>query len=240
MTDINPHRSNRIVGAERAHRQHVVVTSDPSSVVPGDTFVVRFPELGENEVIAPGSFFVSFALNLKSKKDEARSVVPNVGRKIIKTFAVFFNDLEVLTIRNYHEIKTYMDFWLSRKDKARRAFQGIDDGEALKLRVGSKGATGDAGRTAVAKTFENRFRIPIDFELLSDIGPYRQRSITDKLEIRLTFNDKKAVVLGSTPTLAGASDADYDYSATSIKIEYDQITSDHKSTKTCRTNLWRS
>ena len=80
-------------------------------------------------------------------------------------------------------------------------------------------------RTAVAKTFGNRFRIPIDFELLDDIGPYRQRSITDKLEIRLTFNDKKAVVLGSTPTLAAAADADYDYSVSQIKIEFDQITS---------------
>ena len=203
----------------------MVLTSDPSSVVPGDTLAVRFPELGENEVIAPGSFFVSFALKLKGKKDEARTVVSNIGRRIIKTFAIFFNDTEVLTIRNYDEIKTYLDFWLSKKDRARRVFQGIDDAEALKLRVNSKGATGDAGKTAVAKTFENRFRIPIDFELLNDVGPYRQRSITDKLEIRLTFNDKKAVVLGSTPTLAAAADADYDYSVSQIKIEFDQITS---------------
>ena len=78
---------------------------------------------------------------------------------------------EVLSISNYDEIKTYMDFWLAKKDKARRVFQGIDDADALKLRVASKGATGDAGKTAVAKTFGNRFRIPIDFELLNDIGP---------------------------------------------------------------------
>ena len=146
MTDINPHRSSRILNAERAHRQHVVLTSDPSSVVPGDTLVVRFPELGENEVIAPGSFFVSFALNLKSKKDEARTVVPNIGRKIIKTFAIFFNDTEVLTIRNYDEIKTYMDFWLSEKDKARRVFQESMMLEALKLRVSSKGCYGRRGK----------------------------------------------------------------------------------------------
>ena len=210
--------------AERAHRQHVVLTHNPSSIDPSQTLQVRFPNLGENDVIAPGSFFISFALNLKGKKDEARSVVPNIGRKIIKTFKIYFEGNEVLSINNYDEIKTYMDFWLAKKDKARRAAQGIDDADALKLRVSSKGATGDAGKTAVAKTFGNRFRIPIDFELLNDI-PYHQASLADKLEIKLTFNDSKAVILGSSATLAAAADADYDYSVTDIQTEWDQLTS---------------
>ena len=225
MVDINPNRSNRIMKADRAHRQHVVLTHNPSSIEPGQTLQVRFPNLGESDVIAPGSFFISFALNVKGKKDEARSVVPNIGRKIIKTFKIYFEGNEILSINNYDEIKTYLDFWLAKKDKARRVFQGIDDAEALKLRVASKGATADAGRTAVAKTFGNRFRIPIDFELLNDIGPYHQASLADKLEIKLTFNDKKAVILGSTATLAAATDADYDYSVNDIRTEWDQITS---------------
>ena len=77
----------------------------------------------------------------------------------------------------------------------------------------------------MAKKFGNRFRIPIDFELLNDIGPYHQASLDDKLEIKLTFNDKKAIILGSTPALAAADDADYDYFVTDIKTEWDQITS---------------
>ena len=93
-------------------------------------------------------FSSRFALNLKGKKDEARSVVPNVGRKIIKTFKIYFEGNEVLSINNYDEIMTYMDFWLAKKDKARRVFQGIDDADALKLRVNSKGATGDAGKNS--------------------------------------------------------------------------------------------
>ena len=225
MADINPSRSNRIMRAERAHRQHIVLTHNPSSIEPGQTLQVRFPNLGENDVIAPGSFFISFALNLKGKKDEARTVVPNIGRKIIKTFKIYFEGNEVLSISNYDEIQTYMDFWLAKKDKARRVFQGIDDTDALKLRINSKGATGDAGKTAVAKTFGNRFRIPIDFELLNDIGPYHQASLADKLEVKLTFNDSKAIILGSTATLAAAADQDYGYSITDIRTEWDQITS---------------
>ena len=79
--------------------------------------------------------------------------------------------------------------------------------------------------TTDEKTFGNRFRIPIDFELLNNIGHYHQASLADKLEIKLTFNDKKAIILGSTPALAAAADADYDYSVTDIRMEWDQITS---------------
>lgn len=223
--DIDPHRNKRIMKAPRAHRQHVVLTHNPSSIEPGQTLQVRFPNLGENDVIVPGSFFISFALNLKSDKDKTRSVVPNIGRKIIKTFKIYFEGNEVLSINNYDEIMAYKDFWLSKKDKSRRIFQGIDTANGLKLRVKSKDATGDVKETAISKTYGNRFRIPIDFELLTDIGPYHQSSLADKLEIKLTFNDKKAVILGSTATLAAAADADYDYSVTDIRTEYDQITS---------------
>ena len=120
--------------ADRAHPQHVVLTHNPSSIEPGKTLQVQFPNLCEHDVIAPGSFFISFALNLKGKKDEARSVVPNIGRKIIKTFKIYFEGNKVLSINNYDEIKTYMDFWLAKKDKARRVFQGIDDADELEAK----------------------------------------------------------------------------------------------------------
>jgi hypothetical protein len=225
MVDIDPYRSNRVLKAERAHRQHVVLTHNPSSIEPRQTLQVRFPNLGDNDVIVPGSFFISFALNLKGTKDPARSVVPNVGRKIIKTLKINFEGNEVLSINNYDEIMTYKDFWLSKKDKAKRIFQGIQSENGLKLRVDSKGAKGDAEETAISNTYGNRFRIPIDFELLNDIGPYHQASLADKLEFKLTFNNKKAVILGSTTTLAESKDGDYDYSVTDIRTEWDQITS---------------
>lgn len=225
MADIDPYRSKRVMKAGRAHRQHVVLTHNPSSIEPGQTLQVRFPNLGEHDVIVPGSFFISFALNLKGAKDAARTIVPNIGRKIVKSFKLSFEGNEVLSINNYDEIMTFMDSWLSKRDKLDRIFQGIDSTNGLKMRVKSKGATGDEKETAVSKTYGNRFRIPIDFELLKDVGPYHQASLADKLEIKLTFNDASAIILGSTPTLVAASDADYGYTATDIRTEWDQITS---------------
>jgi len=83
---------------------------------------------------------------------------------------------------------TYFDLWLSKKAKSRRIPQGIQTAKGLALRVAAKDATEDVEETAVAKTLSNRFQIPIDFELLKNVGPYHQHSLADKLEIQLTFN----------------------------------------------------
>ena len=85
-------------------------------------------------------------------------------------------------------------------------------------------ATGNVEETAIAKTLSNRFQILIDFELLNKVGPYHQHSLAVKLEIQLTFNDAKSIVLGSTSTLAAANDSDYNYSMVDIRTEWDQIT----------------
>jgi len=81
---------------------------------------VRFPNIRADDVIVPGSFFISGALKLTSTKDPKRTVVPNIGRKIIKTLKVMFESNEVLSIRNYDEVMSYFDLWLSKKEKSRR------------------------------------------------------------------------------------------------------------------------
>ena len=222
--DIHPDRNIRIMRAQRAIRHHITLTHNPSSISPGQTLQVRFPNLGPYDLIVPGSFFISFALNLTGNKDKARTVVQNIGRKIIKTLKIYFENNEIISIAEYDEIMTYYDFWLSKKEKSRRVFQGIHTENGLKLRVGAAGATGDTEETAIGNTYGNRFRIPIDFALLNDFGPFHQASLADKLEIQLTFNDAKSIIIGSTSALASAADADYNYSASDIRVEFDQVT----------------
>ena len=222
--DIHPQRSKRTLKAIKATRQHVSLTHNPSSIMPDQKLIIRFPNLGRDEVIVPGSFYISFLLNLISAKDPGRTVVSNVGRKIIKTLKIRFEGNEVLSIDNYDMLMTYFDMWLSKHQKQKRIFQGIQSESGLKLRVRVKDATGTADETAISKTLGNRFRIPIPFELLNDIGPYYQYGLGDKLEIELMFNNVASIIKGSTVTLAAAADSDYSYTVTDIRTEWDQIT----------------
>ena len=222
--DIHPNRSNRVVNGLKAKRQHVRLTHNPSSIEPGQKLLIRFPNLGADDIIAPGSFYISGKLNVTSTKDKARYIVNNIGRKLIKTLKIRFEGNDVLSIDNYDVLKGYIDLFLTKCEKAKRVFQGIQSANGLKLRVDSNGATGTSDETAIKTTLGNRFKIPIDFELLKDIGPYYQAGMGDKLEVELTFNEPSAVILGSTSVLAAASDSDYSYTLTDIRSEWDQIT----------------
>lgn len=223
--DIDPNRSSRIIRAQHFKRQHVVNTITPNSVKPGATLIVEMPKLGKNDMIVPGSVFLSFNMDISGTKDVKRSVVPNLGRKIVKKVGIKFESKPEREIDEYDEIMTYMDLWLSKKEKTRRVFQGIQTEEGLKHRVKSNGASGDAGEQAIGKTLGKRFRIPFDFfELLNDVIPFSQYHLREKLQFEFTFNDAKSVIVGSTDVLASSNERDYGYAANDIKLEYDIIT----------------
>ena len=223
--DIQPNRREFIPKAMRAMRKHVSHTHhDVPLLKPNGVLRVNLPKLSYDDVIVPGSYFISFALNVSSEKDKARSVVPNVGRKIVKSLRISFENEDVVFIDDYCEFMNYRDLWLSGEEKSRRIPQGIQTKNGLGLRVNASGAKGDAEEDAIAKTRKNRFRIPIDFEVLDHVGSYHPHSMKDQLKLALVFNDPEAIILGSTATLAAAADRDYSYTVTDIRQEWDQIT----------------
>ena len=221
--DINPSRYSMIVKGVKAERQHVKTTHNPSSIEPGQKMTVIFPKLGPDDVIVPGSFVITGKLEVTSSKDKARTVVPNVGRKLVKTLTIKYEGNDVLTVNSYDELFTYFDQWLSKGQKKLKIKQGIQSENGLKLRVGANADKANTEEKAINTTLGSRFTIPIDFELLNDIGPYHQHSLADKLQIELTFNDVAAIVLASTSTLAESADRDYSYKFTDIRTEWDQI-----------------
>ena len=121
--DIDPNRSSRIIRAKHFKRQHVVNTITPNSVKPGATLIVEMPKLGKNNMIVPGSAFLSFNVDISGTKDVKRSVVPNLGRKIFKNVDIKFEGKPVMEINKFCEIMAYIDLWLSKKEKARRIFK---------------------------------------------------------------------------------------------------------------------
>ena len=87
---LNPERSLRIPKRIKGTRQKVIVTHNPSEIDQAQLLEVKFPNLGSDDVIVPGTAYLSFNIELSSTIDPNRTLVSNIGRAIVKQLAVKF------------------------------------------------------------------------------------------------------------------------------------------------------
>ena len=81
---LNPEHSLRIPKGIGGIRQKVIVTHNPSTIGQDHDLLVRFPNLGSDDVIIPGMANLSFNIELTSAADLNRTLVSDIGRAIIK------------------------------------------------------------------------------------------------------------------------------------------------------------
>ena len=98
-------------------RQKVIVTHNPSTIDQNQDLLVRFPNLGNDDIIIPGMANLSFNIELTSTADPNRTLVSNIGRAIIKKLAVKFEGNEILSIDNYDMFACYRDLWKTKSEK---------------------------------------------------------------------------------------------------------------------------
>ena len=221
---LNPDREHRIGYAIKGIRSFERVSNNPSTISENEQLLVRFPNLGETDVIVPGTARLAFNINLVPKegnKDVNCTVVQNLGRNIVKKLTVKISSNEVLSIDDCDVYNTYMDLWLPLSERQNRIYQGIDHSEnfnVTKLRMGS--AEGDStiqGEKAVADNLGNRFYIPLDFELLESNMPFCQSALGDRLEYEFTFNEFRNVVFGEN---------NMKYEIKNLTLEFEKVTNE--------------
>ena len=83
---LNPERSLRMAPGIKGTRQKVIVTHNPSEIDQNQQLLVRFPNLGSDDVIVSGTAMLSFNIELSSTADTKRMLVSNIGRAIIKNW----------------------------------------------------------------------------------------------------------------------------------------------------------
>ena len=69
---------------------------------------------------------------------------------------------------------------------------------------------------AIAEAYENKFIIPLDFEMLDSAMPYYQAGLRNRLSYELLFSDYNQVI--------NSSKIDATYKITVISLEYDIVT----------------
>ena len=88
-------------------RQKVIVTHNPSEIDQNQLLQVRFPHLGSDDVIVPGTANLCFNIELSTTADAKRTLVSNIGRAIIRKLAVKFDSKEILCIDDFHIFGCY-------------------------------------------------------------------------------------------------------------------------------------
>ena len=227
---LNPEHSLRTPKGIKGTRQKVIVTHNPSEIDQAQELLVKFSNLGSDDVIIPGTVNLSFNIELTSTVDTNRTLVSNIGRAIVKKLAVKFEGNEIMSVDNFDVFACYRDLWKTKSEKRNAICQGIisNDGctpNCIKLRInaGDKNAS-NAQDKAIADAYRNKLIIPLDFEMLDSAAPYYQAGLGNRLCYELTFNDYNRVTKSgvSSPKVPDAK-----YKITDISLEYEIVTQPH-------------
>ena len=194
-------------------RQKIIITHNPSEIDQNQLLPVRFPKLGSDDVIIPGTANLSFNTELSSKADPHRALVSNTGGAILKKSAVKFEGNEILSVDDFDAFACYSDLWKTKLQNAVR--QGIvsNDGctpNCIKLRINAKDMNTSIGQdAAIVNAYGNRFIIPLDFEMLDQLG------LRTLLCYEITFNDYGRVIVSTEAS---------SYKISDIPLKYEIVT----------------
>ena len=217
--ELNPRRSYRRGFALKGLRQHIMKTNNPSTIGPGELLTVRFPDLKENQVIIPSTTKLTFNITLAGT-DVNRTLVKNLGGNIIRKLVVKLEGNEIISIDDYGVLFSYVDSWKTATERRNAVFQGIVDADgqtenAIKHRINSGDKANNAKDQTVASIYDNRFCIPLDFEILETSIPLYQYGLGSRLTYELTFADYSDVIKANKP--------DATYTISNISLEFDTI-----------------
>ena len=116
---------------------------------------------------------------------------------------------------------SYYDCWKCTTERINAVFQGIVDADsqtenAIKHRINAGDKANNAKDQTVASIYDNRFCIPLDFEILESSLPLYQYGLGSRLTYELTFADYSDVIKATNP--------DATYTISNISLEFDTVT----------------
>ena len=171
--ELNPMVEHRISMDFDCKREHIVKPNIPNMAYPRQHIDIETPHGSRDHVIVPDTAKITFNLDITST-DKARSVVNNKGRTMVKKKELLLGLKNIVTINNSDIYDTYKELYLGEKEREERLLQGIQSANGLEAWMGAKKVddTALALRTqenAVKKTFNNRFAIPLDFDIFKNL-----------------------------------------------------------------------
>ena len=196
------------------------ITFTPSSANPGEILYINIPKLSGNNVLVPGSVYLSFNLDVAGHANN--TLVNNIGRNLVSNFKVVLGGETLQDTKRYDLFMTYQDLFMSTKSRFKRLKQGISALNMRKLRTSAGDAsTSNAGEVALGKIYSNRYHIPISHPILDDHGVFYPRGIKETLMFEITLAPISDIVNFSDVTRPPM------YTIKNLELEYSSISSDY-------------
>ena len=106
---LNPEHSLRATSDKKGTRQKIIITHNPIEMDQNQLLLVRFLNLGSDDVIVMEMVNLPFSTELSSTTDTNRMLVSNVNRAIMKNLGVKFEGNEILSMDNCNMLACYQD-----------------------------------------------------------------------------------------------------------------------------------
>ena len=148
-------------------------------------------------------------------------MVINLDRNIIRKFIVKLKFNDIISTNNCDILYSYHDCWRSTTERFNNVFQSIVEvgsqtENAIKHRINAGDKANDANDKTVVQIVNNKFCVPLDFEILESSLPFYQYGLGSRLTYELTFADYSDVIKSSNP--------DASYTISNISLEFDTVT----------------
>ncbi len=212
---IDPIKTHRVSNAIKAERCHHIITHNPSNINPNETLYVRIPRLTQNTFYVPNSIYLSADLDLSG--DNKNYVVDNVGRYLIKKLVIKIGPETVLSIEDYNLFMHYKELWLTSSNRKNMIFQGIQSLNLNKKRSKSSEAISDHEDNMLYTIYGNKYKIPLDFELINDYAPLYKYAIQEDIIFEITFAPVTEIIITKVTK-------DWNYKLSNVCLEYDTVT----------------
>ena len=163
---------------------------------------------------------LTFNISL-SGTDAKKTSLRNLGRNVIRKLVMKLEGNEIISIDDCDTFYSYYDCWESTTERRNAVFQGIVEvggqtKNAIKHRINACDKANDAKDETVASIFENKFCIPLDFEILETGIPRYHYGLCSRLTYELTFADYSDVIK--------SANTDASYMVSNISLEFDTVT----------------
>ena len=166
--------------------------------------------------LVPGSLAVIFDLTVSGHANNF--LVNNVSRALVNRLKAKFAGEILQDTDGYDLFKLYEDLFLTEKERANRLSEGIQSEDLAKIRcnAGDKKTTGVGKENKLNGIYGNKYRIPIDHEILKNHGVFFPNALSSELVFELSLAPASNVVKGSDASKLS-------YELTNIQLEYEVI-----------------